>query len=196
MKSYDDKLQLIEKGWEALSTGSALNKIALQENLPCCTLCAMWCLDVIDNVCENSVARYANHDKQWLKAANVYDWANPWSALEAIQDRLGGEISYCAEVTDEAPTLTPGCWHVVQRWGKLGLNDEVNMDDDQVVNGSYGHTYLAYASEEDNVVTIIQSSIKKGYRINKGEWSGNAGLQGFSVGVLTLPGYISRTEER
>ena len=62
------------------------------------------------------------------------------------------------------------------------------MEDDEVVNGSYGHTYLAYADEnEEGKVTIIQSSIKKGYRVNTGTWEGNAGLKGFSVGVLTLP---------
>ena len=40
---------------------------------------------------------------------------------------------------------------------------------------------------EEGKVTIVQSSIKKGYRINTGTWEGSAGLKGFSVGVLTLP---------
>ena len=64
------------------------------------------------------------------------------------------------------------------------------MEDDTVVNGSYGHTYLAFAEEEGDGVTIIQSSIKKGYRVNEGTWTGNAGLKGFSVGVLTLPAEV------
>jgi hypothetical protein len=68
------------------------------------------------------------------------------------------------------------------------------MEDDEVVNGSYGHTYLAFCPEESSEVTIIQSSIKKGYRVNKGNWEGNAGLKGFSVGVLTLPSYIESVE--
>ena len=70
----------------------------------------------------------------------------------------------------------------------MELNNEEIMEDDEVVNGSYGHTYLAYADEnEEGKVTIVQSSIKKGYRINTGTWEGSAGLKGFSVGVLTLP---------
>ena len=114
-------MNIREKGWLVLDDGTPLHKIAHRENLPCCTLCAMWSLDVFQDVYESSVSRYAG------------------------------------------------------------------MEDDQVKNGSYGHTYLAYAEEEGNGVTIIQSSIAKGYRINKGTWEGNAGLRGFSVGVLTLP---------
>jgi len=179
---------LNNKGWIVLDSRSPLTKIATTENLPCCTLCAMWCLDVADDVKETSVSRYAGQDTAWWKMANVYEWTDPWSALTAIQHKLGGTIAYCADVEDLAPPLTPGRWHIVQRWGKLGLNDEDLMEDDEVVNGSYGHTYLAYADEnEEGKVTIVQSSIKKGYRVNTGTWEGNAGLKGFSVGVLTLP---------
>jgi|TARA_Y100000389_G_scaffold203764_1_gene253361 hypothetical protein len=187
-------MKLHLKGWDVLKFGSALNKIATDENLPCCTLCAMWCLDVAEDVCESSVGRYAGQDTTWWKRANVYEWTKPWSALEAIQEKLGGDIAYCAMVEDEAPPLTPGRWHVIQRWGKLGLNREDLMEDDEVVNGSYGHTYLAFCPHPRSEVTIIQSSIKKGYRLNKGKWEGNAGLKGFSVGVLTLPSYIDSVE--
>ena len=141
-------MNIREKGWLVLDDGTPLHKIAHRENLPCCTLCAMWSLDVFQDVYESSVSRYA--------------------------------------ATDIAPSLAPGRWHVIQRWRRLDLGD-TGMEDDQVKNGSYGHTYLAYAEEEGNGVTIIQSSIAKGYRINKGTWEGNAGLRGFSVGVLTLP---------
>ena len=181
-------MSITDKGWSVLAPNAPLKDIALNENLPCCTLVAMWCLDVAEDVKETSVSRYAGQDTAWWKMANVYEWTDPWSALTAIQHKLGGDIAYCAEVDDHAPPLTPGCWHVIQRWGKLGLNDEDLMEDDEVVNGSYGHTYLAYADpEEKGKVTIIQSSIKKGYRVNTGTWAGNAGLKGFSVGVLTLP---------
>ena len=179
-----------KKGWMVLKSNTPLYKIATGENLPCCTLCAMWCLDVAEDVCESSVGRYAGQDTDWWKQANVYEWTQPWSALIAIQEKLGGDIAYCAEVEDLAPQLTPGRWHVIQRWGKLGLNDVDLMEDDTVVNGSYGHTYLAFAEEEGDGVTIIQSSIKKGYRVNEGSWTGNAGLKGFSVGVLTLPAEV------
>ena len=179
-------MSIEEKGWAALEDGTALHKIAHRENLPCCTLCAMWCLDVEQDVCESSVSRYAGHDLDWWKVANVYDPQKPWSALEAIQSKLGGIIQYEAMVGDQAPALTPGVWHIIQRWRRLDLGHP-GMEDDEVVNGSYGHTYLAYADKEGKGVTIIQSSIAKGYRINKGTWEGNAGLRGFSVGVLTLP---------
>tara|TARA_R110000824_G_scaffold35340_2_gene110946 strand:- start:756 stop:1322 length:567 start_codon:yes stop_codon:yes gene_type:complete len=180
-------VDISKKGWMVLRGNTPLHKIAAAENLPCCTLCAMWCLDVSDDVCEVSVTRYAGQDLDWWKEANVYDRGKPWSALEAAQQKLGGVIAYCAEVDDEAPALTPGRWHVIQRWRSLELNDKDIMEDDEVINGSYGHTYLAFAEEEGDAVTIIQSSIKKGYRVNEGGWSGNAGLKGFSVGVLTLP---------
>ena len=179
-------MSLEEKGWAVLEDGTALHKIAHRENLPCCTLCAMWALDVAHDVYENTVTRYAAHDLDWWKAANVYDPEKPWSALEAAQNKLGGVIGYVAMVDDVAPSLTPGAWHIVQRWRRLDLGDP-GMEDDQVKNGSYGHTYLAYADKELLGVTIIQSSVAKGYRINKGIWEGNAGLKGFSVGVLTLP---------
>jgi len=146
----------------------------------------MWALDVAHDVCEDTVSRYAGSDLDWWKVANVYDPEKPWSALEAIQSKLGGVIGYVAVVSDVAPSLTPGSWHIVQRWRRLDLGDP-GMEDDQVKNGSYGHTYLAYADKEGKGVTIIQSSIAKGYRVNKGTWEGNAGLKGFSVGVLTLP---------
>ena len=181
-------MEIGDKGWIVLDARSALARIAQSENLPCCTLCAMWCLDVADGVNETSVSRYAGQDTDWWKQANVYEWTQPWSALIAIQEKLGGSIEYCADVEDLAPPLTPGHWHIIQRWGKLELNNEEIMEDDEVVNGSYGHTYLAYADEnEEGKVTIVQSSIKKGYRVNTGTWEGNAGLKGFSVGVLTLP---------
>ena len=183
-----------EKGWSTLESGGPLYDIAKKENLPCCTLCAMWCLDVADDVCEDTVSRYAGQDLDWWKQANVYEPDKPWSALEAIQNKLGGQIAYCAEVEDEAPPLTPGRWHVVQRWGGLELNDKDIMEDDVVVNGSYGHTYLAFCDEDGTKVTIIQSSIKKGYRVNEGNWRGSAGLRGFSVGVLTLPEYNKEME--
>jgi len=175
-----------KKGWEVLQTGTALHKIAHRENLPCCTLVAMWTLDVVEDVCESSVKRYAAFESDWWKAANVYDPEEPWSALEASQSMFGGVIEYEEEVDDQAPPLTPGRWHIVQRWRRLDLGDD-GMEDDRVEQGASGHTYLAYADKEGKGVTIIQSSIAKGYRVNKGTWEGNAGLKGYSVGILTLP---------
>ena len=179
-------MSIRKKGWEVLQMGTALHKIAHSENLPCCTLCAMWALDVAHDVCEKTVSHYAAYDYIWWKAANVWDPEQPWSALEASQSKLGGTIEYIDEVDALAPSLTPGAWHIVQRWGRLDLNSE-GMEDDEVRHGSYGHTYLAFADETGKEVTIIQSSVAKGYRTNKGTWEGNAGLKGYSVGILTLP---------
>jgi hypothetical protein len=53
-------MSIEEKGWNVLEDGTALHKIAHRENLPCCTLCAMWALDVEQDVCESSVTRYAS----------------------------------------------------------------------------------------------------------------------------------------
>ena len=181
-------MDLRDKGWAVLASGTALNKIAQDENLPCCTLCAMWCLDVAEGVNEISVTRYAGQDTAWWKMANVYEWTDTWSALTAIQHKLGGTIAYCAEVEDFATTRIPRTWNLNQRWGKREHNNEQIMADAEEVNGSYGPTYLDYADEDEKgKVTIVQSSIKKGYRVNTGTWEGNAGLKGFSVGVLTLP---------
>ena len=103
-------------------------------------------------------------------------------------------MEYCERVNGDAPTLTTGRWQVIQRGGRLVLIEE-GLEVDQVGDGSYGHTYLAYCSAEGGEVTIVQSSIKKGYRVNVGAWEGGAGLNGFSVGVLTLPCYTEDVED-
>lgn len=73
-----------------------------------------------------------------------------------------------------APPLTPGRWHVVQRWRGLASG--------RVVAGSSGHTYLVHGSG-----VVVQSSVARGLRVDRGSWVGSAGLTGFEVEVLTLP---------
>ena len=182
------------KGWLTVTAGSPLYELAKKENLPCCTLCAAWALDMAHDVHARDVNGYARYDRVWWKAANVYDREEPWSALEAIKEKLGGSMEYREEVRGDAPPLTPGRWHVVQRWRGLDLN-EGGFEDDHVVGGAYGHTYLAYCPCEGEEITIVQSSIRKGYRVNNGTWEGGAGLDGFSVGVLTLPCYNEDMED-
>ena len=58
-------MNLKDKGWIVLDARAPLTKIAHNKNLPCCTLCAMWCLDVADDVKEISVTRYAGQDTDW-----------------------------------------------------------------------------------------------------------------------------------
>lgn len=124
---------------------------------------------------------------EWWNEANVVNPAQPWSALTAAQELLGGTLQYVEKVSSDAhaPQLTPGHWHVIQRWKYLDVGDD-GIEDDVFVNGAKGHTYLAYASET-GTVTIVQSSVAKGFRVNDGTWEGTAGLDGWSVGVVTLP---------
>tara|TARA_Y100000592_G_C5360634_1_gene263490 strand:- start:173 stop:619 length:447 start_codon:yes stop_codon:yes gene_type:complete len=147
----------------------------------------MWILDVAHGVEANHVSAYAAYDHKWWERANVYDGEKPWSAIDAAKDKLGGDYVYVDLVGDDkdAPSLTPGRWHIVQRWRRLSMGED-GLEDDRFQNGATGHTYLAFAHDEKNV-TIIQSSISKGYRKNDGVWEGTAGLGGYSVSVLTLP---------
>ena len=180
-------MSLSEKGFEVLDKGTSIYSISRSQNLPCCTLVAMWVLDIAHGVEANHVSAYASYDHKWWERANVYDGEKPWSAIGAAKDKLGGEFSYVETVSKDttAPVLTPGRWHIVQRWRRLDTGDD-GLEDDRFQNGATGHTYLAFAHDKENV-TIIQSSISKGYRKNDGVWSGTAGLDGYSVSVLTLP---------
>jgi hypothetical protein len=186
-------MEITGKGWLIIAPSSPFYELAKKENLPCCTLCAAWVLDMAHDVHGLTVNDYARYDKTWWKAANVYDRDKPWSALAAAKEKLGGSVEYREKVNGDAPPLTAGSWHIIQRWGRLDLN-ESGLEDDQVVGNSYGHTYLAYAPAGAGDVTIVQSSIKKGYRVNTGAWEGGAGLDGLSVGVLTLPCYTEDVE--
>ena len=180
-------MSLTKKGFEVLDEGTSIYAISRSQNLPCCTLVAMWILDVAHDVEANHVSAYAAYDHKWWERANVYDGEKPWSAIDAAKDKLGGDYVYVDLVGDDkdAPSLTPGRWHIVQRWRRLSMGRD-GLEDDRFQNGATGHTYLAFAHDEKNV-TIIQSSISKGYRKNDGVWEGTAGLGGYSVSVLTLP---------
>lgn len=179
-------------GWHALDKANPLFKLANKENLPCCSLVAMWVLSVAENVKGSSMSEYADHDRDWWARANVYYRDAPWSAIFAAQEKLLGETQYIDLVSEEedAPSLTPHRWHIVQRWRNLDLNKKGLYDDLVRQAGTRkptGHTYLAYADYEGKGVTIVQSSVSRGYRISRGTWEGRAGLDGYSVAVLTLP---------
>jgi len=180
------------EGWSALDKDTTLYDISHSENLPCCTFVAMWVLDIADKVRGTRMSEYAAHDRDWWSRANVYDRDKPWSALGAAQDKLSGDIEYVECVSDkvDAPSLTPHRWHIIQRWRHLELNKK-GMYDDMVrqvgPRKPTGHTYLAYADYEGDGVTIVQSSVSRGYKISRGTWEGQAGLDGYSVAVLTLP---------
>ena len=85
-----------------------------------------------------------------------------------------------------APALTPDCWHVIQRARDLDPGESPGPEDDSYAEGSAGHTYLAHLAA-DGTVTIVQSSVDRGYRVSTGTWAGTAGLDGYDVAVVTLP---------
>ena len=165
--------------------------LAQEENLPCCTFVALAVLEG-DGAAINSVndgVRARGMD--WWTRANVWDLERPWSALDAAKEVFGGYIRHVPMVgPTAAPELTPGCWHVVQRWKHLDQGGSPGPQDDTVRPGhSTGHTYLAY--REGAQVRIVQSSVAKGYRDSEGSWEGTAGLDGYTVSVLTFPEGVS-----
>ena len=161
-------------------------QLAQDENLPCCTLVALLVLEStgaeIDSIDDGVRARGLG----WWQRANVWDVDAPWSALDAAREVYGGAIEHVPLVgPEDAPGLTSGRWHVVQRWRRLNQGDDPGPEDDTVKPGSStGHTYLAYC--EGAQVRIVQSSVAKGYRDTEGSWEGTAGLEGYSVSVLTF----------
>ena len=181
-------MNITKKGFDVLGEGTSVYTIAHSQNLPCCTLVAIWVLDIAHGVKANHVSAYASYDHKWWERANVYDGEKPWSAIDAAEEKLGGNYTYVPMVgsKSDAPPLTPGRWHIIQRWRRLDMGDKSSLEDDRFQSGATGHTYLAFAHDYTNVV-IVQSSISKGYRKNNGVWQGTAGLDGYSVSVLTLP---------
>jgi hypothetical protein len=163
----------MDRGFAALEDGLAVRELARAHDLPCCTFVACWLLQVTGRVPANAPASdwkpWYKLAPDWWAQANVWEADLPFSSLEAaIEACGGGTIEITHEVSDErpAPALTPKCWHVIQRW-----------------RGPSGHTYLAYCDEDGETVTIVQSSVAKGYRYNTGTWTG---LDGLDVGVATL----------
>jgi len=157
------------------------------DGLPCCTLVALALLEgeghEIDSVDDG--VRAAGLD--WWSRANVWSGDAPWSALDAAGELTGGSDARILLVRDVAPPLRPGRWHVVQRWRHLAEDGAPGVEDDTVAPGvSTGHTYLAWM-DEDRRVRTVQSSTARGYRDSWGEWTGDAGLSGYAVGVVYLP---------
>lgn len=181
-------MSITKKGFGALDKGQSIDTISRSQNLPCCTLVAVWVLDIAHEIKANHISAYAAYDHKWWEKANIYDGGKPWSNIEAVKEKLGGESTYVEMVGKgvDAPPLTPGRWHIIQRWRRLDAGSDSGLEDDRFQNGATGHTYLAFAHNPGNT-TIIQSSISRGYRKDDGAWKGTAGLDGYSVSVLTLP---------
>ena len=165
-------------GWAVLNAGQPLRELAGAVPLPCCALVALWAREVAGAEPRPVASAHKTYaaalaaDRQWWADANVWDAKRPWSAPAAVQAMLGGEIVGPLVVGTDgpAPHLTPGRWHVVQRW-----------------HAGTGHTYLAHC-DADGLAVIVQSSERLGFRVSRpAAWAGDAGLTGISVAVLTLP---------
>ena len=180
-----------------VSESHPLGQWARRDNLPCCTLVACIIAQLAGRApVEQSVSAYSGVDAAWWSRANVWDRSKPWSSVNAARERVGGRWSYEDAVGEgeselvDAPHLTPGRWHVIQRWRGLELGDGDGPQDDRVEDGATGHTYLVYC-DTDGSCTVVQSSVAHGLRIDAGgSWSGTAGLDGYAVAVLTLPPHI------
>jgi len=158
------------------------------DGLPCCTFVALALLEAAGHEIETVDDGPKASGLNWWKLANVWDIKRPWSALDAARQLTGSGDCRILLVTDTAPPLRRGRWHVVQRWRNLGDGGEPGPEDDHVVPGrSTGHTYLAYLDEDGETCRIVQTSAAKGYRDTIGTWQGSAGLTGYSVGVVYLP---------
>lgn len=179
----------------SIEESTPLGTLARAEALPCCTLVACILIEEAGTHPDPAtVDAYAAARPVYWPPANVWDRDAPWSALNAARALLGGRWAYEAHVGERdgaeyvlAPALTRNRWHVVQRWRGLELGDGEGPADDEVINGATGHTYLVHM-DEAGVCTVVQSSTALGLRVTSGgSWLGTAGLDGYSVGVLTLP---------
>lgn len=168
-----------------LAPDQPLGQLARRVHLPCCSLIAALEHEMAGRsprVC--SLDGYAALDPAFWRQANIVDPADPWSSLSAS----GSWVSYQYDVSPErpAPRLRVERWSKVQTWEGLDLGLTNAADDDRFRAGAEGHTIMARLNA-DGSVTIIQSGVKLGLRITTGgTWTGTAGLDGQSVGVLEL----------
>jgi hypothetical protein len=183
----------------SIDEGTPLGELARAQALPCCSLVACILLKQAGHHPDPATLdAYADADPVYWPPANVWSRDAPWSALTAARSLLRGRWAYESLVGERegaefvhAPQLTPGRWHVVQRWRGLELGEGIGPQDDEVIDGATGHTYLVYMDAARSC-TVVQSSTALGLRVSEGgSWVGTAGLDGYSVGVLTLPAGVA-----
>ena len=185
-----------DRGWMALEQGTALARLVAAHpkgnGLPCCSFVAawsLWCAGMVPHTIAPDLKLWASLGLTYWKLANITSFGSDeldevllsqkdpreWDSLEAALRLLGGRralpVLVCA--SQPAPALEAGRWHIVQRWHHQRRS---------------GHTYLVRADDDDaQAVTVVQSSVRLGYRVDRGTWSGQAGLNGYHVGVVVLP---------
>jgi hypothetical protein len=172
-----------------LADSHPLGQLARSEQLPCCSLVAAVVLECTGvHPAPATLRAYSAAAPHWWQRANVYNPQHPWSAIAAAQQRLGGPQVYVEQVGPDldAQSLQLG-WHTVQRWKRLEQG-QPGPADDVVGPSSSGHTYLVH-QDADGVLTVVQSSVSQGLRIETGgRWEGTAGLDGYAVMVHYWPG--------
>ena len=140
--------------------------------LPCSSLVAVWVLDQLGEV-PIDVGDWKSWSRKDLGLWNDINLVGgsadlgSFRNLVSIQNRLGGTIQTSNDtgISEPAPTLTPGRWHVMQRWC-----------------GNRGHTYLVQLV--NGVPVVVDSSTVKGLTIKqKPTWW----QKGCTESVLTLP---------
>ena len=181
-------------GW--LRTLDAERVASAGVGLPCCTMVALWLLAMRDGVPAGvstyaaatawGLRRYVANGTQarlWWERANVWDGKRPWSALTAAEQITGGRyiMPRIVSASSRAPSLTPGRWHVIQRYRDPSLAFTRPTK-------AGGHEYLVRAGlTSADPVTVVQSSEGKRLRVSAGSWDGTAGLTGLHVGAVVLP---------
>ncbi len=177
---------VMDRGLALFDVDHPFGAFVRRHRLPCCTMTALW-IALVEGVpvdLSGSITRAAQSVRvsstDWARrwyALNVIDPGAPWSPLIGVEGVV--QAPRLVSASTPAPSLTPGRWHLIQRWRGL--------DSGRVVQGSRGHAYLVRADDDGHGCTVYQSSEAKGYRSSAGSWDGTAGLDGWWVGSVTLP---------
>jgi hypothetical protein len=177
----------MDRGEALLAEAHPFGAFVRRHRLPCCTMTALW-IALVEGVpvdLSGSITRAAmsvrSSGDQWEEswdALNVVDSRAPWSPLDAAFGHV--QAPRFVSASRPAPSLTPGRWHLIQRWRGLDYGG-------RVVKSSQGHAYLVRADDDGRGCTVYQSSEAKGFRVSAGSWDGTAGLDGRWVGSVTLP---------
>lgn len=78
---------------------------------------------------------------------------NPWAGVTRAHRYAGDRLQITEPGPDRRVELTSGCWHVVQRWRRLGWSR---------TNWLGGHAFLVWF--EGASVRVVESDVFSGYR--------------------------------
>ena len=145
--------------------------------LPCCTAVAFFLFAMKTGKAQHepSFVKGEMPAQMWGRL-NVWDPNKPWSAIEGAADYMRGTTHY---VDDDDIGMTPGHWHVIQRWRYLDNGDVATT-------GSIGHTVLAFF--DGACYTVLESSVARGFR--RTEYKQFNLKPGYEYEVATLPRHL------